>query len=244
MKKNYKFLLLILVISLIYKQNILAQEVLLFEKTPLKFEEFDGDFGPNRKKFNFSSLGFGAPISYSFNSEKFTPTNMGIFTMINKNFKHKINNFLALHCDFGYASSRFFLDEKHYSEMPVQSLNAEKIKYIVRNLRSSAGIQVNLKTKRGNQFGKYINLGGYAGWVFHHKLKYSYSNLKISVSESKLDYLESFNYGLSTKLGIKKSAIFINYRLSNLFNSEKTNLLELPRIIAGFEIDIFSGEYR
>ena len=70
MKKNYKFLLLILVISLIYKQNILAQEVLLFEKTPLKFEEFDGDFGPNRKKFNFSSLGFGAPISYSFNSEK------------------------------------------------------------------------------------------------------------------------------------------------------------------------------
>ena len=87
--------------------------------------------------------------------------------------------------------------------------------------------------KRGNQFGKYINMGVYAGWIFHHRLKYAYTNSNIKVIESKLNYLESFNYGLSTKIGIKKNAIFINYRLSNLFEENESELLELPRIIAG-----------
>tara|TARA_B100000900_G_C20517060_1_gene690518 strand:+ start:310 stop:1044 length:735 start_codon:yes stop_codon:yes gene_type:complete len=244
MKKNYKFLLPIFLLFLFCKKSIVSQEILLFEKTPAKFEDFDGDFGPNRKKFNFSSLGFGTPIPLSIDSEKFIPTNIGFFMMINKNFKHKINNFLALHCNVGYSSSRFYLDENFNSEMPNQSLNPEKVRYLIRNLKSNAGIQINFKTKRGNQFGKYINLGGYAGWVIHHKLKYSYSNSKTYVDESKLNYFESLNYGLTTKLGIKKNSIFINYRLSNFFNSEETNLLELPRFIVGFEIDIFSGDYR
>ena len=42
MKKNYKFLLPIFLLFLFCKKSIVSQEILLFEKTPAKFEDFDG----------------------------------------------------------------------------------------------------------------------------------------------------------------------------------------------------------
>jgi hypothetical protein len=221
-----------------------AQEILLFKKPPKNFEEIDHDFGPNRKKFNFSSIGIGTPLPFMFNSEKSLPTQFGVYFMLNKNYKIKINNLLALYSNLGYSSSRYYLDEKDRFEMPIQSLDADKISYLLRNLKSDLGLQINIKRKRGNQFGKYINLGVYGNWIFHHKIKYEYPNSNLKINKTNLNYLEKFNFGLSAKLGIKKNAVFIKYRLSNFFKSDETDLLELPRIIAGFELDIFSKNYR
>ncbi len=242
MKNNYKILTIFTLLVCYYTNN--AQEILLFENTPKNFEEIDGYFGPNRKKFNFSSIGIGTPLPLIINSEKSIPNELGIHLIFNKNYKLKINNLFALHSNFGYSSSRFFLDEKYKLEMPTESLNAENISYLIRTLQASGGIQINFKRKRGNQFGKYINLGIYTNWIFHHKLKYEYPKSNLKISESQLNYLEKINYGLSAKLGIKKNALFINYRLSNIFKSDVTDLLELPRLVAGFEFDIFSKNYR
>lgn len=221
-----------------------AQEILLFENTPINFEEIDNNFGPNRQKFNFSSIGIGTSLPFTIGSEENLPTQFGLFFMFNKNYKLKINNLLAIHSNLGYSSSRFYLNENDRFKMPIQSIDAEKISYLIRNLKTVVGLQINMKRKRGNQFGKYINIGVYGNWIFHHKLKYEYPNSNIKINKTNLSYLEKFNYGLSAKLGIKKNAIFIKYRISNTFKLDETNLLELPRIIAGLELDIFSKNYR
>ena len=241
MKNIYKILTIFTLLACYHANN--AQEILLFENTPKNFEEIDNNFGPNRKKFNFLSLGFGAPLPITIDSEKGMPTDFGIYFASNKNYKIKINNLFALHSSIGYSSIRYYLNENYSLDMPIQSPSAKKISYLIRNLKANAGFQINFKRKRGNQFGKYINIGMYGDWIFQHKLKYEYPNNDLKIIKTKLNYLEKLNYGLSTKLGIKKNAIFINYRLSDLFNSE-TDLLELPRLIAGFEFDIFSKNYR
>lgn len=241
MKRNYKFFSFVVFVCFCSIYN--AQEILLYENTPKNFEEIDDNFGPNRKKFNFSSLGFGVPLPINIDSEKVMPNEFGIYFASNKNYKIKINNLFALHSSIGYSSTRYYLNENYSLDMPIQSPSAKKISYLIRNLKANAGFQINFKRKRGNQFGKYINIGMYGDWIFQHKLKYEYPNNDLKIIKTKLNYLEKLNYGLSTKLGIKKNAIFINYRLSDLFNSE-TDLLELPRLIAGFEFDVFSKNYR
>jgi hypothetical protein len=242
MKNIYKILTIFTLLVCYHTNN--AQEILLFENTPKNFEEIDNDFGPNRKKFNFSSIGIGAPLPFTIGPEETLPTQFGIYFMFNKNYKLKINNLLAIHSNLGYSSSRYYLNENDRFKMPIQSLDAEKISYLIRNLNSNIGLQINMKRKRGNQFGKYINLGIYGSWIFHHKLKYEYPNSNLKINKTNLNYLEEFNFGLSAKLGIKKNAIFIKYRLSNMFKPNETNLSELPKIIAGLELDIFSKNYR
>ena len=242
MKSNYKILTIFTLLVCYYTNN--AQEILLFENTPISFEEIDEDFGPNRKQFNFLSIGFGTPLPLKIGSEENLPTQFGVYFMFNKNYKLKINNLLALYSNLGYSSSRYYLNENNRFVMPIQSLDAEKISYLIRNLKSDLGLQINMKRKRGNQFGKYINLGIYGNWIFHHKLKYEYPNSNLKIHKNNLSYLEKFNFGLSAKLGIKKNAIFIKYRLSDMFKSNQTDLLEIPRILAGLELDIFSKNYR
>ena len=56
--------------------------------------------------------------------------------------------------------------------------------------------------------------------------------------------LKRFILYIRDNRSVKKNAIFIKYRLSNMFKPNETNLSELPKIIAGLELDIFSKNYR
>ena len=109
-------------------------------------------------------------------------------------------------------------------------------------------IQFNLKPKRGNQLGKYINIGGYGQWIFLNKLSYKFSNVsnakESKVTHRSLDYIKHLNYGASITLGLKKAACFINYRLSDIFNSpQDTGFIELPRLQLGVQMAVFKNKY-
>ena len=91
--------------------------------------------------------------------------------------------------------------------------------------------------RRGNQLGKYIDLGGYGNIVFDHTHFTKNKKADGSTIRSRttgLNYYQLLNYGLSARVGFNKFVLFGQYRMSNMFYGDK-NLPELPRILAGLQ---------
>ena len=238
---RYILIILFLSISTIYSQHILLSEF-----TPNDFSDVDLGNGPNRKYFIYSFIGFGNKTKLlNVNNENFLPLKSSIDLKTGTIYRLKVNKILGLIYDLTLISSWNKLNLDKDPEIPIASLGLKKAKYIYHQISNALAFQINFKPKRGNQLGKYLDLGVYGSYNFSRRFMYQLEIADISknakITMKKLSYLNPFEYGFTLRLGNVKNCIFSRYRLADIFNDNNSfTSLELPRLTIGLEILLYS----
>jgi len=239
MKLKYK----IKTIALLLICNVcLSQEIIIAENPIKDLEYVSGGTGPNKKKFNYSDLNFGATTNIVNTTS--LPVQFGHYLSFQRITKRKLNELLAINIGLGINNYHYYLNESFKDQMPNISSEANKIKYRFFNFEGLFGMQIHFDLKRGNQMGKYLSLNGYGEWLPLNKLSYKLSNTtdaeSTKIVHKRLNYIEPLQYGFIAKLMIKKIGIFAKYRFSSIFNN---SLNELPRLTLGFNSTIYFTKY-
>lgn len=156
----------------------------------------------------------------------------------------RIKNWLHVGAQISYFYYSFHLKQDSSKTFPSRQL-FDREKVIFNNLNFSPYIRFTFHKKRGNQMGKILDVGAYAGWTYRTRhvgyKRYSTPNnvggMKTDFSSRDLVYAEPYQYGMNARLGIGHVVIFGYYRMSNLFKSSFL-FAELPRYCVGIEIGL------
>ena len=191
--------------------------------------------GPNTNRFThaFFSLSSFVKTSASQADPKYPGSlqfSLGLRT------KHKIAEWYALGYELEYRLSNFRYAKIH-DNLPVH----DKDRILTHSIALSLFQRINFD-KRGNYIGKFMDMGAYGEFPF------SKSNILIDNADtllsgqqklilSHLKFMNSFNYGVSARIGYNRIVLFAIYRLSDIFKPGY-NRMELPRLNVGLQIGI------
>ncbi len=228
------FIIILVSISLgAYSQDILLQQ-------NVKADTVRPTRGPNLKNFIHGYVGIGFPIPMNENVSFTRPVLSAGFNM-GMRYKRKISNNLAIGLDLDFNTAAYKIKQKGNKIFPDTIIN-DREKLQVSSLGSSAWLRLNVG-RRGNFIGNYLDLGGYGSWNFQKKHKTSNTNdagEKIKVVTSKLNYIDTFSYGLLARIGISRYSLTARYRLIDIFKASYA-MPELPRLIVGLEVGLFKN---
>lgn len=235
-----RFLFALSALVLLHSVPSLAQEILLEET--VKNDTTPDKYGPNMRHFFHSWIGFGLLLG---ENKMGSEIEMGKSTSFSFGFryKRKLGNFYAIGADLNYTLSSYRIKQDSAKILPNITLhNKEHLNLYTfdLNLYNRLNFQ-----KRGNQIGKYLDLGAYGNVAFI-KTHITYDKGLVPdagrtmVTNSNLKYTNLLNYGVSARLGINKLALYANYRLSDLFKATALNAKfpELPRITTGIQLSL------
>ncbi|MFO7723071.1 MAG: hypothetical protein R6V49_07605 [Bacteroidales bacterium] len=90
--------------------------------------------------------------------------------------------------------------------------------------------------RRGDQIGKYVDIGGYGSWNLGrtHDYQGSDGNRDIQATFYAADYLSKTEAGLQFGIGYNAIGLYGRYRLTNLLMADHL-AVDLPRLIIGVE---------
>lgn len=153
--------------------------------------------------------------------------------------QRKINQFLSLGINYGYQY-------KNISVCKMQKLNLwetenndyNKEKYNFHQLIVEPNIRIHLNKHRGDYTGKFIDLGANINWSFLNSQRLSVVNNWNIRSETWINRGPNFVNPLEShavlRYGFNEYSIFINYRLTNLINSNTpSEYSDLPKFSTG-----------
>ena len=243
--RNIIYICIICIIS----SNCFSQDVLISDTIVHDFSKIDKNFGPNRKYYSYEFLGFGTTSKLNINNENYLPIKSSLVVYGGSRNKFKINSFLAIIYDLYFESSWNKLNLKANPNIPAPILEIKNAKYIINNSDINLCLQFNSKPKRGNQLGKYLDLGMFACFIYHSTFKYKTGSNQLSkntiVKINNPKYINRWAYGYIIRLGNDHIAIYGKYRISDMFNTRTSFLSEeLHRTSFGIEFLIPSGEFK
>jgi hypothetical protein len=230
MRKIYLILALLFI-----GQALTAQNVLLHK------EVSDSEivkFGPNLKNFRhfYFGLGFIAGKPDSTGSDIITGYSMNY--LVGFRYKLRVTNWFAIGYDIDFTSYGYRLKQAS-SKITPDTILHDKEKLTFSDLGADIYMRFNYG-RRGNRIGNFIDLGGYADWVFsarnYMKDKIANGNV-VETTISHLNYFNPYNYGAVARIGFNRYVLFGYYRLSDIFKTSY-NYPELPRITIGLQIGI------
>jgi hypothetical protein len=228
MKKLFNILLLIG--SSVFMLN--AQEYVVTEDNAI--DSTIEKRGPNRKHYRHSYMNFGFSLDAGEAGAKVQRPRLDQF-VFGVRYKRRIAEHFAIGYDINYTVNDYRLVQEEGKLLP-DTLQNKRERMIFNIFEGGLYMRLNVG-KRGNQLGKYIDLGAYGSATVAHT-HFTVNKLSdgttVRARRNGLDYFQRFNYGLNARLGINKLVLFGKYRLSDLFYADK-NLPELPRIMAGLE---------
>lgn len=209
----------------------LGQDIVLKQKPDKLYEE--SLYGPNKKHFMhlFLGMGFYLPGAES-DAMNYWSTNT-FHTGLR--YKYKISNTFSTGLDLHYKNSTFNFNKE--TQIIQDNRFYDKEKMIVHGVGSEYYFRINFDTDRGNYVGNFVDLGFYMEWlpwsryITNNKSGASLYKEKEEIYKN-LKRLEDFEYGISLKMAKNKYVLFINYRLSDLFD-DKYGYVELPRATVG-----------
>jgi hypothetical protein len=232
-----KILLSILIFSFQYS---FSQTVML--EQDLKKDTIPAQRGPNLKKYSHLFLGYGfvtgaaEGAGSSVNYFRSTDFNIGY------RHKRKIVGFYDLGIDLTYGLTSFNFDTSAPFLIPNWGVKSERLN--LNRFGLSLFNRINIG-KRGNFIKNFFDFGGYGQFEFMTKHIYIVENAPNNyyyagnsrVAHRNLRYISPLNYGLSARLGIRRYALYANYRMSNIF---KPNFAfpEPPRFTLGLQIGL------
>ena len=243
--------IILVIFALLYFLNAQAQTIILKETVPDDFSEIDNDEGPNRKKYTHTYIGYGFHMGGYDHNDSILPQIIGgrSFEITSgARFYKKISNTFSLVLDTRLIYSQYVyktLDNSNLN-LPVSKTDLTKAKHYFGKYGVSAAFQINLKPKRGNQLGNYIQFGAYGNWLFAKRFSAKFDTSPSMYGETtrigigKLKYTEKWEYGFEIGYGRPNMLLFAKYRYSDYFNNHNNaNIQELPRITLGLQV--FSG---
>ena len=210
-----------------------GQEVIMDKQ--VSKEMFITKEGPNTNRFSHVYFSFGSFIKTSANQAdiKFPASlqfSLGLRT------KYKIAEWYALGYELEYRLSNFRYAKIH-DNLPAH----DKDNILTHSLALSLFQRINFD-KRGNYIGKFMDLGIYGEFPFiksnilvDNKDTLSSGQQKLILTH--LNFMNSFNYGVSARVGYNRIVLFALYRLSDIFKSG-SNRMDLPRLNVGLQIGI------
>jgi hypothetical protein len=230
---------------LIVKLTLLFQ-VLLFCLAPVNGQEvvmdktvtremFKMNEGPNTSRFTHVFLSLGSFIkTSSLQADPSYPGSLQIGAGLRTKFK--IAEWYALGYELEYRLSSFRYAKAHDS---LQIHDKDKI--LTHSLALSLFQRFNFD-KRGNYIGKFMDIGAYGEWPFARSNILIDNRDTLSSGQQKLilshlKFMNSFNYGISARIGYNRIVIFALYRLSDIFKPNY-NRIDLPRLTIGLQLGI------
>jgi hypothetical protein len=221
-----------LLFFLLFPSSMVAQQVMLSEDVAI--DSTIAKRGPNRKHYTHSFMSFGLAADAGSAGAKVVQPRFDYFNF-GIRYKRRLAEHFAVGFDLSYGLEDYRLKQEAGKKLPDSLLNSRE-RMIFNNFTTGLYMRFNFG-KRGNQLGKYLDLGGYGNIVFGHThfLKNKLADgSTVRARITGLNYYQLLNYGLSARLGYKKLVLFGQYRVSNMFYGDK-NLPELPRILAGVQ---------
>ena len=233
--------LLVLIIAYAFAE---AQEVVLSKDVD---DQYKGTKGPNMRHYKQAYFGFGWIVdSDEEMGTAINPWKSGQ-VILGYRYKLKLLSFYALGIDMNFKMNQYYFDGD--DENPVDSDNPNPLTNVIGEEKHSLvnnGIglefyqRINIG-KRGNSLGKYLDTGIRGQWNMTNVEEYTLITKddpyvgKTKIINRKLNYLETFSYGLSARIGINKFVLYSYYRLSDSFKPD-FEIPELPRLTFGAQI--------
>lgn len=234
---------LIIILFAFISINVNAQNVLLSE-TPAE-DTIIPKYGPNLKNFYYVYIGYEVFADNFSNNTANIRNGASGRTIFGFKFKRRITNFWALGYDINMSSSTFSIKQNSQKTFPSVGIHKKE-----RLMVGGLGIQIFTRfnfDRRGNKIGIYLDLGGYANWIYssQHFTKDKTTAVdssiaqKISITEHGLKYFENYEYGVKALLGSNRLAISATYRISDLIKSKFDFYPELPRLSVGISLALY-----
>lgn len=235
--------------------NILLMSCLLFSVTlgaqrVLVHEEPDTSgeipmYGKNRAMYvhGLMKIGIIAPIYETGAQTNYFSTSLSYEARA----KAKICSWNAFVLDFGYRCDRFVITQNVNKQIPGLFGNHKRERISIHNLSFAFCDRFNFG-RRGNILGIYLDVGFYGDYAFRaaHLYVDEFYNTNSSVAqhtvtrvkENQLVYINTLNYGLTTRLGWEWGSFYAMYRMTDLVldNPPLTVYPDLPKLVIGIEM--------
>ena len=231
-----KFLLIALLISTGVPESF-CQTVLL-EANPGR-DTIPGTIGQNLK--HFSHLLFGAGFVFGETNREL-PAKNGSSYEFHSGFrtKKKVTPVYSYGFDFFYRAVNYYIRQTAEKKFP-DTLQHKSQKYNFFSLGMGAYNRFNFDPHRGNFLGTYADVGITAEWDFTVRTvtrDVLPGDEKIKVIAKHFDYVNAFSSRIFIRAGKSKVVAYGAYRFTDHFKAS-SELPELPRFIAGIELNIF-----
>ena len=231
-----KIILLAIVLSGLTIEGF-TQTVLMEEK--VKDYMVLGKKGPNLKRFDYMNVGGGLIIPISDTTANILVPSSSYFT-IGYRHKTKISNFLSFGLDVNFNYSQFALRQDSRKILPdTNQYNKQHLDFYKFGL--GGYVRFNFD-KRGNNLGKYLDLGVMADATVSaiNYTKDKKDGYIIKTYKRGMKPYETINYNLIARLGFNKLAISASYRMLSMYKKEESkNGAELPPLSVGLEVALF-----
>jgi hypothetical protein len=230
---NMKLLHFIYIFFLTIESAVFGQEVIM-NKSVSK-EMFNMKNGPNTHRYTHAYFSLSSFIKTSVTQAD--PKYPGSLQYcLGLRTKYKLAEWYALGYELEYRLSNFRYAKVH-DNLPVH----DKDRILTHSLALSLFQRLNFD-KRGNYIGKFMDMGAYGEFPFI-KNNILIDNVDTLFSGqqklvlSHLKFMNSFNYGVSARLGYNRVVLFAAYRISDIFKSSYKRM-DLPRLNVGLQIGI------
>jgi len=183
--------------------------------------------GPNFRHFNHLILGYAFFVPMHQINEIQIKAGTSTILTVGWRYKFKITNWLAIGAGVNFTNEKFNIKQNDEKVIPDTILHSkEKMRF--NNIGPDFYIRFNLG-KRGNIIGRFVDLGAYCNWPFSVEHMYEDNKDRNSSTKragiervilSKLNYIERFQYGLKSRIGINRFVLTGTYRLNELLTEE------------------------
>lgn len=190
--------------------------------------DYETNFGPNTPYYQhgFLSLGMVIPTDESDSlGSKFG----GLFFEYGSRGKVKLTNTFALgwEASYQYHMSSLVQDSLKNLLSLGQEFEEQQLKKHLINL----GVHLRLNVgRRGNNLGKYLDLGGFSSYVFSSRMVVkteedrnsgNFGSSEQRVVFKRLNFTNPIEYGLNARLGLNGFILWGRYRLSDSFRKKQ-----------------------
>jgi hypothetical protein len=230
------FLLIVLLISIGVPESF-CQTVLL-ESNPGR-DTIPQTIGQNLKHFSHIVFGIGSVFG---ESSKELPVIGGRSYEFHAGFrtKRKVTPVYSFGYDFFYRAVNYYIHQNAEKTFP-DTLQHKSQKYNFFSLGMGVYSRFNFDPHRGNFLGTYADVGITAEWDFTVRTvtrDVLPGDEKIRVVAKHFNYVNAFSSRIFVRGGKSKMVAFAAYRFTDHFKAS-SGLPELPRFIAGVELNIF-----
>ena len=228
MKKQIAYIILMIAFLGGYSQRtIVSQNV---EK-----DTQEKTYGKNLKNYFHFYMGYGSLVLQSESGSEVILPSSGEFEF-GLRYEKSLNRHFNLGFNVAYRNRGFKLAQVDSKTFPNSTMHDyEKLKFYEADF--SVYERINFG-KIGNDIGKFWDLGAYADvpvLVTHTTTNTMDNGNKVITQLRGLNYINSYNYGVETRFGIKRYVLWGRYRLSDQFTAD-SGYAEMGRLSVGLQI--------
>ena len=216
----------------------MAQRVLLSEVPGEKY--FNNKYGPNYKHYIHGYMHSGFYVEDG-NKNNVEINNLKSYRLgLGCRYKLKINKYFSTGLDLSSNINVYNIKQDKMKVYPDRREH-EVQKLILYNIGLSPYFRINFG-RRGNKVGKYVDLGfdNFYSYIEMNLYKDKPNNNTIvKEKETRLNYINNFNFGPCCRFAMDQFILFFSYRLNDMFRMDK-NSLSMTRYEVGMEIGFYN----